>query len=127
MKAFIKFNIVGLMNTLITIISYNILVYFHVYYVVANIIGYLLGVLNSYFWNKNWVFENQSKGNVMFLKFLLVNLLTLGSNTLLLFYFVESIKMLPILSQILSTGIGMLVNFSLNKYWTFKNKQNTTE
>ncbi|WP_425278873.1 GtrA family protein [Caldifermentibacillus hisashii] len=32
-----------------------------------------------------------------------------------------------LLSQILSTGIGMLVNFSLNKYWTFKNKQNTTE
>lgn len=115
------------MNTLITIISYNILVYFHVYYVVANIIGYLLGVLNSYFWNKNWVFENRSKGNVVFLKFLLVNLLTLGSNTLLLFYFVESIKMSPILAQILSTGIGMLVNFSLNKYWTFKNKQNTTE
>ncbi|MDL0421772.1 GtrA family protein [Caldifermentibacillus hisashii] len=110
MKAFIKFNIVGLMNTLITIISYNILVYFHVYYVAANIIGYLLGVLNSYFWNKNWVFENRSKGNVVFFKFLLVNLLTLGSNTLLLFYFVESIKMSPICFLLLETKFDLLVS-----------------
>ncbi len=61
MEKFLKFGLVGIFNTLITIISYIILVKFGMNYLVANIISYLIGVANSYYWNKNWVFQSNSK------------------------------------------------------------------
>lgn len=57
MGAFVKFGIVGLGNTLITIGSYHVFVYLGLNYILANVISYLLGMMNSYYWNKNWVFR----------------------------------------------------------------------
>ena len=69
MKRFIKFGLIGVLNTLITISSYMLLVYLGVYYILANIIGYSLGIINSFYWNKNWVFQVSSKQRNIFMKF----------------------------------------------------------
>lgn len=116
---FIKFSIVGVCNTLATLLSYWILVYFGVNFVIANIIGYCIGILNSYFWNSRWVFNNNSQSKVM-IKFICVNLVVLSINTLLLYLLVKDIKVNAYISQLLVTAVGMVINFILNKVWTFK-------
>ena len=57
MKKFMKFGLIGILNTLITIGSYMLFVYLGMNYIIANVIGYGIGVINSYYWNKNWVFQ----------------------------------------------------------------------
>lgn len=116
----VKFGIVGLGNTLITFIVYFILVKLNIYYVIANIIGYAAGVINSFFWNSSWVFK-KSPGNFnLLIKFILVNLITLGVTSLILYIGVDMLGLSKYIAQILSTLIGILFNFTLNKLWTFK-------
>lgn len=119
MISFLKFGVVGVSNTLITIASFMLLVSLGVNYIGSNIASYSLGVINSYYWNKKWVFKHSSLQKSIFLKFVIVNLITLGLNTLILYIAVQNFNMHPFAGQILSTIFGMGVNYLLNKRWTF--------
>ena len=123
MKKFLKFSLVGILNTLITMISYIALVNIGINYLIANCFAYLMGVINSYYWNKNWVFEFKNKKVSLFLKFLTVNLIVLIFNTIILFILVDKLFINKFISQLFSISVGMIMNFSLHKLWTF-NKQN---
>ncbi|EOP62291.1 MULTISPECIES: GtrA family protein [Bacillus] len=125
MEKFLKFGLVGIFNTLITIISYIILVKFGMNYLIANIISYLIGVANSYYWNKNWVFRSNGKNLSIFLKFLIVNLIVLAFNTFSLFILVDKLLYNEFIAQIFAIGIGMMINFFLNKIWTFNQSENS--
>jgi putative flippase GtrA len=116
---FVKFAIVGLANTLITFLAYTILVYLQVDYRIANVIGYVLGVINSYRLNKSWVFKVEGSYNQL-LKFIMVNLITLGINTILLYMLVDKYFIDKIFAQIIVIPVTMMVNFVLNKLWTFE-------
>ncbi|PES69244.1 sugar translocase [Bacillus cereus] len=119
MEKFLKFGLVGIANTLITIISYVILVKLGMNYLAANTLSYSIGVANSYYWNKNWVFQSNGKDLSIFIKFLTVNLIVLAFNTLILFILVSKISINEFIAQIFAIGIGMMINFFLNKAWTF--------
>ncbi|MFS0775278.1 GtrA family protein [Neobacillus sp. 3P2-tot-E-2] len=123
MKELLKFSLIGILNTAITIGSYGILVYlFNMNYIIANIISYMLGMINSYIWNKNWVFQVKESSYLIYLKFLLVNIIILGLNTLCLFILVNMFNLNKLFSQIIVVGIGMGLNFILTKTWTFASK-----
>lgn len=54
-----KYGVIGVMNTLITVVSFYLLnTWAGVPYGAANIVGYVLGVINSFIWNRQWVFKN---------------------------------------------------------------------
>lgn len=54
----LKYGVIGVMNTLITLVSFYLLnTKLGVPYGPSNIIGYVLGVVNSFLWNRNWVFK----------------------------------------------------------------------
>lgn len=116
---FMKFSIVGASNTLATILTYSILVHYGVNFVIANIIGYSVGILNSYFWNSKWVFNSKFQPKAA-IKFICVNLVVLSINTLLLYLLVKNIKMNAYISQLVVIVVGMAINFILNKVWTFR-------
>lgn len=119
MKQFLKFGAVGFFNTLITVVTFNILVILGLNYVLSNILGYTFGIINSFYWNKKWVFKsNSGEINIIF-KFVIVNLVTLGLNTILLYLLVDHLHIRYFLSQLVATAVGMVINFILNKKWTF--------
>ncbi len=126
MEKLLKFGLVGIFNTLITIISFGILVKLGMNYLVANTIAYLIGVANSYYWNKNWVFKPNNKSTSMFFKFLTVNLIVLAFNTLCLFILVDKLTFNAFIAQIFAIGVGMVINFILNKIWTFNQTEQAT-
>ncbi|MGG1676508.1 GtrA family protein [Neobacillus sp. NRS-1170] len=123
MTKFLKFGAVGIFNTLITIGSFTLFVYLGINYLIANTIAYGLGTINSFFWNKNWVFQEKSGTLMLFLKFFVVNLITLGFNTLSLYILVDQLNIHSATAQIISTFLGMVVNFFLNQKWTFNKKK----
>lgn len=123
MKRFLKFGTVGVFNTLITLFSFTLFYYIGINYLLAHVMGYALGVLNSFYWNKKWVFKDNRKKSATFYKFIAVNLVTLGIHTLLLYLLVSNAGLQPVLANLLATGASLLINFFLNSKWTFQQQQ----
>lgn len=123
MKQLIKFGIVGVFNTLITFAVYNILARgFGISIHVANAIGYIAGVVNSYIFNKNWVFGAKGQKDInLILKFAVVNVISYVFNAGILVV-ASNFILNKTLVQIPGTIVGMGVNFVLNKVWTFEKK-----
>ena len=55
----IEFGIVGLSNNVIYYIAYAILILLSVPYLVAGSVGFLVSVINAYYWNNKYVFRTK--------------------------------------------------------------------
>lgn len=128
-RQFILFCIVGAGNTLITMAVLWLLdTQLKVDYRIASSIGYMTGVIHGYLWSTFLVFK-QKKTASNALKFILVNLLVLGVNTGLMHVWVEYLGLsnvaglgkLP--AQALTICFTMVLNFILNKFWTFQDSR----
>ena len=119
---FIKFGIVGISNTLLTAITIWVLLkVLHCSDYISNFIGYVVGLLNSFIWNRKWTFKSKTKVSATLFKFILTfaisYILQLGNLYLLLhFTFID-----PYICQLLSIVVYTFINFILNKNYTFKN------
>ena len=54
---FIKFGLVGVSNTVVNYLVYIFFVFIGVHYVIANILGFLISVLNAFYWGNRYVFK----------------------------------------------------------------------
>jgi putative flippase GtrA len=121
MVQFIKFAIVGVLNSAI-----QYLVFLFLYslggtqYLLASIIGYVAGMINSYILNRKWTFGSRNQQLLTELgRFVAVNLISLGVNLGLLYLLVSTGVMVPQWAQVVAIAGSTLVNFVLNKIWTF--------
>lgn len=116
---FIKFNIVGLFNTAIDFGVFILLHSLGVYFLIAQIISYSCGTLNSFIMNKYWTFsKTESAGLSEIVKFLLVNIISLNTSLLMLYLFRFYFSV--IIAKAFATIFSVIINFAGNKYWTFK-------
>ena len=54
---FLKFLIVGVSNTAISELVYLLLIYLDFHYIFASIMGFVLSVLNAFYWSNKYVFK----------------------------------------------------------------------
>ncbi|MFT5874308.1 MAG: putative flippase GtrA [Clostridium sp.] len=120
-EQFIKFGIVGVANTLIALLTYYILVYFKFNYIIANTIGFIVSVINAYYWNNKFVFKKSDSNNV---KTIIKTFIAYGTtfliSTVLLIAMVDYLGISKIVAPIINLIITIPLNFLLNKFWTFK-------
>ena len=121
-EKFIKFAIVGFVNLFVSLIIYYILVYFSVNYQSANIGGFITGSINGYIWNKIWVFKNSERDIASIIKFYLTYLSTWLLSALLLYIWIEKMKISDKIAPVINIFITTPINYLLNKYWVFKKK-----
>ena len=118
---FVKFCLVGLSNTAISLITYYIFVAINRdLYILGNAVGFIVSVLNSYFWNSRYVFKKTDEvGKTVFKTFAAygTNLL-LG--TALLYLFVDILSISEFIAPLLNLIITIPLNFVLNKMWVMK-------
>ena len=120
---FIKFGLVGVLNTYINWIVFIILNMLGMYYIFSNIIAYSLSTLNSYIWNSKWVFKYSGDDvKETTAKFIILNIIGLILNTCILYILVDIIGLNKIVSLIITTVIVMILNYFINKLWVFKKK-----
>ena len=120
---FIKFGLVGVLNTAINWIVFIILNMLGMYYIFSNIIAYSLSTLNSYIWNSKWVFKYSGDDvKETTAKFIILNIIGLILNTCILYILVDIIGLNKIVSLIITTVIVMILNYFINKLWVFKKK-----
>lgn len=118
---FIKFGIVGVSNTLISLCIYYILVYFNMNYIIANTSGFIISVLNAYYWNNKYVFNKTTKGILQpLIKTFASYGVTFVLSTVLLVIMVDCLNISQIIAPILNLIITIPLNFLLNKFWAFK-------
>ena len=120
---FIKFCIVGFINTCIDIGIYFVLTrYAHLPILLANTISFSTAVVNSYFLNKLWTFNDKGKANPrQFVKFLGVSIIGLGINDAVVVILVK-FGLFDLFAKVGAVGISLVWNFIANKFFTFKEK-----
>lgn len=120
---FIKFGLVGVLNTAINWIIFILLNSLGLYYIISNIISYSLSTLNSYIWNSKWVFKyNGDNIKETTFKFIILNIIGLILNTCILYILVDILGSSKIIGLIITTGIVMILNYFINKLWVFSRK-----
>lgn len=118
----IRFGLVGVLNTLVDFLVYQLLVRLGLHYALAQCVSYGCGLLNSYFFNSRWTFrEERKRTKKEFIRFLLVNLASLAVSVLLLriCYEVVGIESNLIAKGIVTPAV-MVINFIANKLFVFK-------
>ncbi len=120
-----KFGIVGIVNTLLTALTIWLFLKVLLWSdYLSNIIGYSIGLINSFIWNRKWTFENKGSVKETVFKFIVTfafsYLVQLGNLSLLL----NHTKIDPYVCQLLSIIVYTIINFLLNKYYTFKSETN---
>ena len=120
---FVKFGLVGVLNTLINWIIFTMLNFMGVYYIIAKVIAYVIATINSYTWNSRWVFKYNGKDQKeTTTKFIVLNLVGLALNTIILYLLVDLIGLNKLISLVITTVIVMVINYIVNKIWVFKEK-----
>lgn len=126
---FIKFGLVGLSNTLVSYVVYLIGIFFGLHYLAASILGFLVSVLNAFFWNNKYVFtveegETRSLWKSFCKTFVSYAGTSLILSNILLIIQVDVFQWPEVLAPLINLVITIPLNFVLNKVWAFrKNKK----
>lgn len=149
---FIKFGLVGISNTLISEVIYAIIVLCRGNYFVASLTGFVISVLNAYYWSNKYVFKEKPEDEKrVWWKVLLKTYMAYAGGFLLnLGLLVVWIDVLHIanymgpvqdilanvglgdmdaevLGNLVAEGINLVLiipmNFLINKYWAYGQKK----
>lgn len=127
---FIKFSIVGLSNSIIAIIVYNIYIFLidkPIFFIssitVAYSLAFILSVGNGYYWSRKYVFPSKgSKAEIT--KFFIQYLLTYFLGLWLIHLFC-SFGIHESIAQLLQTAVTSIINYFGSKFLVFqKTKEN---
>lgn len=122
---FILFGLVGVSNTLISYLIYVLFVSMNVHFLIANGIGFIVSVLNSFYWNNRYVFINKTgkkrSGLVtLFKTFIAYGFTGILLNSLLLIVLVEKVQVSKYGAPLIVLLVTIPLNFIINKRWSFK-------
>ena len=102
----IRYIIAGILTTIVSIASYNLLRNINIDYKICTILSWILAVIFAYFINKLFVFKRQKNNIKEFINFILARLLSL---------FIEFIFMIIIVQFIV-----LVLNYVFSKFFVFK-------
>jgi putative flippase GtrA len=118
---FVKFGIVGVSNTLLTFAVYTLLLKgFGVWYLAASAIGFVVGAVNGFLWNRRWTFRGHIGDALTPVRWGIVQGCGLGLNLGLLYLFVHDAGLDKLLAQAFATAIVTVLTFLANRAWTFR-------
>ena len=122
---FIKFCIVGVINTLTTFCIYILLTrslsFFFEHYLFAETIAYLSGSITSFFLNKRWTFKSDVAISMYEVVRFYVSLGTgLLVNLGVLYALVSVLHLHDIIGVAVSLCVTIAWNFLFMKFWVFK-------
>jgi putative flippase GtrA len=118
---FVKFGIVGISNTLLTLAVYTVLLkVFGVWYLAASAIGFAAGATNGFLLNRRWTFRDHVGDALTPVRWAIVQTTGLGINEGLLYLFVDQARVDKLLAQVCATAVVTITTFFANRAWTFR-------
>lgn len=128
---FVKFGVIGLSNTLLSyilnVIVLLILAPFSVSwdFFAGNIVGFVLSVLWSFYWNNRFVFTVKEGEHRSVWKALLKTYLSYGFtgiilNNVLSWVWITQLGISKFIAPVINLLFSVPINFIMNKLWAFK-------
>ena len=121
MNLFIRFCIVGILNTSVNYLVF--LIFFRLLdipYLLAGITGFLSGAVTGFFLNRSWTFQaNHLRIGSGLLRYFLVQIVSLLGHTLTLYILTEYFYIIAELSQLFAIATSTLINFFLSRKYVF--------
>lgn len=115
-----RFLLVGLLNTMVGYGSYSLFIVINIPYLIANTLATIIGITNSYLWNRFYTFKSKEKAFKEVLRFLSVYLISYLLSMLFLYAVVEQLKVNVYLAGILNIIITTLISWFGHKNYSFK-------
>lgn len=134
LRQFVKFGTVGVANNVVDYLVWRVMMsQFHLPWLPAQLVAFVVSVSNSFLWNSLWTFKGVGSGrrHAQYVKFFAVNIVSLGFNLVLMKGILialsghishtgpETITHLNI-AKAVAIVCGAIWNYTLNKRWTFK-------
>lgn len=148
---FIKYGIVGISNVVINNAVYFVIVYLRGNYLFASLMGFIISVLNAYYWSNKYVFkEKEGEPGRVWWKVLLKTYAAYAAgfliNAVLLVIWIDFMKIsrfigplvglaeklgwenmtAEVLGEMVAPLINLVItipiNFVVNKYWAYAQK-----
>jgi putative flippase GtrA len=118
---FVKFGIVGVSNTLLTLVVYTVLLKaFGVWYLAASAIGFVVGATNGFLLNRRWTFREHVGDALTPVRWAIVQSCGLAIDEGLLYLFVHDAHVDKLLAQVFATAVVTVTTFFVNRAWTFR-------
>jgi len=122
-KQSVKYGLVGILNVTIYLLFFELFTrVFNIHYLTSNIIASVISFLNSLYFNRKWTFKSESSFKRDSVYFLVIFLFCLSVQSGALYVLVENFKLDPQLAKYAGIVIFASLNFSLNKFITFRSK-----
>lgn len=128
MIQFIKFGLVGVSNTVVSMAIYYLFVWFDRHlYLLGKAVGWVVSVANGFYWNNKYVFSSKGTGVSATLKRIAKTYLSYGGTFLLgmalLYIEVDVLKLSVMICPLINLLITIPLNYVLSKYWTFRQQK----
>jgi putative flippase GtrA len=122
-RQFIKFGIVGATGMVVSFVAYHILLHYQLDVNLAFSIGFILGGVNNYWWNRHWTFRSKGHPWKELAQFIAVSAVALVLGNIITWQLRIHLPMFHLRNSFIwlcATVGGVGVNFFANKYWTFR-------
>lgn len=124
LKYISRFSMVGVANTCIDFLVFTILNgMFGLNYMGSQVLGYSVGVANSFIFNKKWTFQDSNSNKKIFqelLQFVVVNVVSLIITLVAMKLLVTNMSLNIYVSKVIVTIIAQITNFCAYRLWVFK-------
>jgi len=129
---YLKFAFIGGIGTIINLaIFWTSVEFFHVHYLWAVALAFVVADTNNFIWNRLWTFRSKRSIAPQYVQFLVVSVDGLMLNEILMKNIVEDLmpslgiaedkaSLYLVVAQIVSIFIVSLFNFAVNSLWTFR-------
>jgi putative flippase GtrA len=118
---FAKFAIVGVSNTLLTLLVYTFLLkVVGMWYLAASAIGFIAGATNGFLLNRRWTFRDHVGDALTPVRWAIVQGCGLAVNEGMLYVLVHDAHLEKVLAQLAATVIVTVTTFLANRAWTFR-------
>jgi putative flippase GtrA len=118
---FVKFGIVGVSNTVLSLAVYAVLLkVFGVAYLAASALAFAVGTVNGFMWNSRWTFRDHVGDALTPVRWFVVQGFGLAANEGLVFVFVHDAGLDKLVGQVCTTAVVTVCTFVANRAWTFR-------
>ena len=123
-KEIINYLIAGFLTLIVSISSYALLTkILHIYYIISNVVSWILAVLFAYYVNRKFVFKSTSiKREKVYeiINFFKYRVLSLIIETILMYLLVDIILINDLVSKVIVQIIVIILNYIFSKFLIFK-------
>lgn len=117
---FVKFVLVGMINTIVGYGTYSLFIFIGMHYLVANVLATIIGIACSFVLNKKITFKESKIDRHMPFRFVLVYLISFVIGTINLILLVSFCNINEYVAGLINLVVTTLISWFGHKYYSFR-------